>query len=56
MMSKKDLPLVDVIASGYEWICPKCDKLNREIEYKEFYVCQDCEQEVRADIPEHTYG
>jgi len=55
-MSKEKLPLVDVIASGYEWTCPECDTLNHEIEYKEFYVCQNCKQEVRADIPDHCYG
>jgi hypothetical protein len=33
---KEHTPLesVDLIASGYEWTCPKCDKLNHEIEFK----------------------
>ena len=26
---------VDVIASGYEWTCPKCEHFNTEIEYTE---------------------
>ena len=51
----KELPLVDVISSGYEWVCPQCGKLNNEIEYKEHYLCT-CGQEVKTDLPEHTYG
>jgi hypothetical protein len=31
---------VDIIASGYEWICPKCDKLNLEIEITETVTCR----------------
>jgi len=54
-MRKTDLPLVDVIASGYEWTCPECDKLNKEIEYRGAYTCQNCGREVEADSPEHAY-
>jgi len=54
-MSKKDLPLVEVIASGYEWTCPECDELNKEIEYRGVYTCQNCGREVEADSPEHAY-
>jgi hypothetical protein len=31
---------VDLIASGYEWICPHCDKLNHEIEATETVMCR----------------
>ena len=49
---RKRLPLavekepVDMIASGYEWICPSCGKLNTEIEYMETVTCgvSPCEQ------------
>jgi len=27
-----NMELVDLIASGYEWICPKCNAFNTEIE------------------------
>jgi len=30
--SENILPEVDMIASGYEWICPGCECYNREIE------------------------
>ncbi len=29
---KQNMKSVDLIASGYEWTCPKCYKLNLEIE------------------------
>ena len=51
----KELPLVDVIASGYEWTCP-CGELNEEMEYKAHYTCGFCAQKVKAAIPEHAYG
>lgn len=34
---------VDLIASGYEWVCPKCDCENREIEVSESVTCDECE-------------
>jgi len=34
--------LVDLIASGYEWICPKCDTFNTEIEITEKVTCPEC--------------
>lgn len=47
---------VDVIVSGYEWICTNCNELNKEIEYKEKVVCSDCGTEFEAELPEHCYG
>ena len=51
---------VDIIASGYEWICPECDRLNKLIEYPKSgkVICQDknCQQEFQADMPEHCWG
>lgn len=31
---------VDLVASGYEWICPNCEKLNREIEVTATVECR----------------
>ena len=39
-MAEKDT--VYLIASGYEWVCPKCKKLKKEIEIKEEVFCRDC--------------
>lgn len=35
---------VDVITSGYEWICPWCDTLNKEIEIKPGVICSRCQK------------
>ena len=47
---------VDVIASGYEWVCPVCGELNKEIEYLENYTCGRCKKNVETSPPEHAYG
>ena len=46
---------VDLIAAGYEWECPDCDKLNREIEITENVTCE-CGQTFEVDAMEHAYG
>lgn len=46
---------VDIIASGYEWICPCCERLNKEIEWKETYICNECNESVKTNPPEHAY-
>lgn len=45
---------VDVIASGYEWICPACEKLNNEIEVLERVKCGRCQRTFDANPPEHA--
>ena len=47
--------IVDVIASGYEWLCPTCGELNKEIEYLEIYTCL-CGLSFETSLPEHAYG
>ncbi len=46
--------IVDIIASGYEWICPNCDKLNRTIEYLLVVTCNECYCSYQTDLPEHA--
>lgn len=48
---------VDIIASGYEWICPACDTLNKEMEYTEQVNCGNpqCFTEFETNPPEHAY-
>lgn len=48
--------LVDVVASGYEWICPVCEVYHREIEHNERLVCTECDEVFEANPPEHVYG
>jgi len=50
------MKIVDVIARGYEWVCPHCQALNVEIEYREKYFCGECGQQVEANLPEHAVG
>jgi len=33
---------VELIASGYEWVCLSCDRLNHEIELSEEVTCREC--------------
>lgn len=46
---------VSVIASGYEWICPACEYLNKEIEITTFVTCAACATEFECGIAEHAY-
>uniref|UniRef100_A0A6M3KXR6 Uncharacterized protein n=1 Tax=viral metagenome TaxID=1070528 RepID=A0A6M3KXR6_9ZZZZ len=46
---------VDVIASGYEWECPVCEKLMREVAYSEEVTCHWCKRKYIANLPEHAY-
>ncbi len=49
------LPTVDIIASGYEWVCPTCQKLNDEIEVRKNFTCINCDQEVEVYDHLHAY-
>lgn len=46
---------VDIIASGYEWICPDCNNLNYEIEVIEKVTCAGCGHIFETNPPEHAY-
>jgi DNA-directed RNA polymerase subunit RPC12/RpoP len=47
---------VDIIASGYEWVCPSCGRFNTEIEVKEIVQCPGCEEKFEINPPEHAYN
>lgn len=49
---------VDIIASGYEWICPECETLNEVIEYPKtgMVQCEGCGKGFCTDLPEHCFG
>lgn len=47
---------VSLIASGYEWICPKCDTLNHEIETMERVTCSDCGASWSVEDCYHAEG
>ena len=47
---------VDLIAAGYEWICPNCDKNNSEIEVVEKVLCNECQLEFKVTDYDHALG
>jgi hypothetical protein len=47
---------VDIIASGYEWICPFCETHNEEIEVKEKVKCIKCKKVFETNPAEHAIG
>jgi hypothetical protein len=47
---------VDIIASGYEWVCPNCEDINRAIDWRETVVCRNCRRKYEASSPEHAWG
>ena len=47
---------VDMIASGYEWVCPTCDEMNLTIETGEIVVCQNCKEKFKVGNIEHAEG
>ena len=46
---------VDLIAAGYEWICPNCDKNNSEIEITEKVQCNECQLELKVADYDHAF-
>ena len=56
--AQEETETVNIIASGYEWICPECNELNKDIQY-EFgrkVTCWNCRKQYETDLPEHAYG
>jgi len=49
--------MVDVVACGYEWICPICDTYHRIISFPKnpVVVCDACETTVKLNSPKHAY-
>lgn len=52
--SEVKMETVDIIASGYEWTCPECNRLNKEIEYTQQVQCKQCQQTFETGLPEHA--
>lgn len=47
---------VDIIASGYEWICPDCETLNRTMGLTEIVKCVCCDAEFETNPYEDAFG
>jgi hypothetical protein len=54
MKTRRPNKTVELIASGYEWTCPRCGDLQREIEAKEKVTCGSCNAEFATEPPEHA--
>ena len=52
----KEIKTVDIIASGYEWICPECGADHDEIEWMTIVTCSNCNTEFQTNPPEHAMG
>lgn len=48
--------MVDIIASGYEWTCPECDRLNHEVETLSFVTCRGCDRHFLTGEFHHAHG
>jgi uncharacterized protein (DUF983 family) len=53
MEQPKTNETVDIIASGYEWTCPDCEELNKEICYTKIVTCK-CGKSYYTDDPDHA--
>ena len=48
---------VDIIASGYEWMCPDCETLNRVAGIElDFVECACCGAEFETNPHEDAFG
>jgi len=47
---------VDIIASGYEWICPDCETFNRIMGLTEEVKCCCCGAEFETNPHEDVFG
>ena len=47
---------VDIIASGYEFVCPNCDAYNTIVQTAIDVVCGSCKPTFEVDEIEHAIG
>ena len=47
---------VELIAAGYEWTCPNCEQINKEIEVTERVECDHCHANYDVAAYEHAIG
>jgi len=53
--STEELDQVFLISSGYEWECPNCEHLNREIEITAKVTCSSCSKEYEVMDADHAW-
>ncbi|GAG05766.1 unnamed protein product [marine sediment metagenome] len=47
---------VDMIASGYEWVCSACEHFNTEVEIDSVVICAACATTFEVGDVEHAYA
>jgi hypothetical protein len=47
---------INLIASGYEWECPKCKNFQREIEATLTVTCKECKNTFEVDEVYHAWS
>ncbi len=45
---------VELIASGYEWVCPDCKRLNNELAVTEYVNCAKCN--AKFEVTDHCHS
>ena len=53
--TKKAAQSVNLIASGYDWWCLRCERSNHEIELAETVRCRKCRRTFVVADAEHAY-
>lgn len=48
---------VNLIASGYKWTCPECNRLVKEFEIPEsrIVICPNCKTKFEVGIVDHAH-
>nr|MBI3613944.1 hypothetical protein [Nitrospirota bacterium] len=49
-----ELESVEIIASGYEWICPSCEQFHQTMETAEEVQCQRCHRRYTVTDIHHA--
>lgn len=52
---QQEYETVELIAAGYEWNCPTCDHLNKEIEILNTVTCRACERQFQVTEYDHAH-
>ncbi len=47
---------VILCASGYEWECPHCSRINNEMEVRERVTCEKCDEVSEVADQDHAIG
>ena len=51
----EDLEKIYLMAAGYEWECPNCAHLNREIEIMAKVACSNCSKDYEVMDADHAW-